>query len=105
MLKGLGRIFFALKYRTLKRIFACKDSSAPLVVFHKGKEVKIRRRCPHQGGPLEKGYIQGDHLVCPWHGCRFLLAAPSSITPFAPALGTKNQFSLNQPLPEVLSQT
>ena len=24
--------------------------------------------CPHQGGPLGKGRLQGCTLTCPWHG-------------------------------------
>jgi nitrite reductase (NADH) small subunit len=24
--------------------------------------------CPHAGGPLGEGSIEGDNLVCPWHG-------------------------------------
>ena len=24
--------------------------------------------CLHRGGPLGQGVIEGDKLVCPWHG-------------------------------------
>src|SRR5262249_53057332 len=24
--------------------------------------------CPHAGGPLSEGAIEGNNLVCPWHG-------------------------------------
>lgn len=102
-MKILGRFLFAFKHKTLKRISCDKDSSAPLSVYHKGKEVKVRRRCSHQGGPLEKGYIQGDFLVCPWHGCHFSLANPSSLKPFSPALGTQNEPLPDKPL-EIISQ-
>ena len=27
--------------------------------------------CPHQGGPLGKGRLQGCVLTCPWHGWQF----------------------------------
>ena len=27
--------------------------------------------CPHQGGPLAEGEIQGTCVTCPWHGWQF----------------------------------
>lgn len=27
--------------------------------------------CPHQGGPLGKGCLQGATVTCPWHGWQF----------------------------------
>ena len=27
--------------------------------------------CPHAGGPLGEGALDGQTLVCPWHGWRF----------------------------------
>jgi nitrite reductase (NADH) small subunit len=27
--------------------------------------------CPHQGGPLGKGALQGCVVTCPWHGWQF----------------------------------
>ncbi|GAA4283666.1 hypothetical protein GCM10022261_11970 [Brevibacterium daeguense] len=30
--------------------------------------------CVHAGGPLDEGRIDGDCLVCPWHGSKFRLA-------------------------------
>lgn len=27
--------------------------------------------CPHQGGPLGKGRLEGTMLACPWHGWQF----------------------------------
>jgi len=27
--------------------------------------------CPHQGGPLGKGRLNGCILTCPWHGWQF----------------------------------
>src|SRR5712691_12803106 len=30
--------------------------------------------CPHEDGPLAEGWIEGDAVVCPWHGFDFELA-------------------------------
>jgi nitrite reductase/ring-hydroxylating ferredoxin subunit len=27
--------------------------------------------CPHQGGPLGKGFVNGCIVTCPWHGFQF----------------------------------
>ncbi|MEK6238694.1 MAG: Rieske (2Fe-2S) protein [Planctomycetales bacterium] len=27
--------------------------------------------CPHQGGPLGKGELEGKIVTCPWHGWQF----------------------------------
>jgi nitrite reductase/ring-hydroxylating ferredoxin subunit len=27
--------------------------------------------CPHMGGPLGDGYLDGTTLLCPWHAWRF----------------------------------
>lgn len=34
----------------------------------------VRNVCPHKGGPLGEGEIQGSILTCPWHGWEFDLA-------------------------------
>lgn len=31
----------------------------------------VSNRCPHQGGPLGEGMIEGCWLTCPWHGWEF----------------------------------
>jgi nitrite reductase [NAD(P)H] small subunit len=30
--------------------------------------------CPHEDGPLAEGWVEGDAVVCPWHGYDFELA-------------------------------
>jgi 3-phenylpropionate/trans-cinnamate dioxygenase ferredoxin subunit len=30
--------------------------------------------CPHRGGPLSEGELEGAAVVCPWHGAIFDLA-------------------------------
>jgi nitrite reductase (NADH) small subunit len=27
--------------------------------------------CPHQGGPLAEGVVEGTVVTCPWHGWQF----------------------------------
>lgn len=33
----------------------------------------IENTCPHQGGPLAEGYIDGTTVTCPWHAWTFKL--------------------------------
>lgn len=36
-----------------------------------GKTVAVRNRCPHRSFPLSKGRLEGDVLVCGYHGMAF----------------------------------
>jgi phenylpropionate dioxygenase-like ring-hydroxylating dioxygenase large terminal subunit len=36
-----------------------------------GRPVAIRNRCPHRSFPLAKGRLDGDNLVCNYHGMKF----------------------------------
>ena len=36
-----------------------------------GKICAIQHVCPHQGGPLAEGGIEGKVVTCPWHGWQF----------------------------------
>lgn len=36
-----------------------------------GKIYAINHTCPHQGGPLAEGGIDGSVVTCPWHGWSF----------------------------------
>jgi nitrite reductase/ring-hydroxylating ferredoxin subunit len=31
----------------------------------------VAAKCPHMGGPMGKGRLEGDAIVCPTHGSRF----------------------------------
>jgi nitrite reductase (NADH) small subunit/3-phenylpropionate/trans-cinnamate dioxygenase ferredoxin subunit len=57
------------------------DPGKGLIVVVKGTRVAlfncdgvyyaIRNQCPHMGGDLGEGLLQGDVVTCPWHGWRF----------------------------------
>jgi nitrite reductase (NADH) small subunit len=39
-----------------------------------GKPLALDNVCPHRGGPLAEGTIEGGKVVCPWHQFEFDLA-------------------------------
>jgi multimeric flavodoxin WrbA/nitrite reductase/ring-hydroxylating ferredoxin subunit len=41
------------------------------VSFKDGRFGVISNRCNHVGGPLGKGRLDGDYVVCPWHQYKF----------------------------------
>lgn len=44
-----------------------------------GKFYAVDSTCPHKGGPLADGWIQGLTIKCPWHGATFSLETGSGI--------------------------
>ena len=75
--KLLSRLSFALTHKTIRRIVVDPADGSKIYAHAAGATRHLKRRCPHQGGPLEKGYFQGNDLLCPWHGCRFRIAQSS----------------------------
>ena len=46
-----------------------KIGDTPVAVFALGDDVVATNgKCPHAGGPLHQGEIEGTILTCPWHG-------------------------------------
>jgi nitrite reductase (NADH) small subunit len=44
----------------------------PIAVFNVGgRFYAINHICPHRGGPLASGILQGNVVTCPWHGWTF----------------------------------
>jgi phenylpropionate dioxygenase-like ring-hydroxylating dioxygenase large terminal subunit len=45
----------------------------PVVLYRKedGTAVALDDRCPHRWAPLSDGKLEGDNIVCPYHGARF----------------------------------
>ena len=46
------------------------DGSPPVAVFRTGDDeiFALIDRCPHRGGPLSEGIVQGRAVACPLHG-------------------------------------
>ena len=36
-----------------------------------GKFYATSNLCPHQGGPLAEGMLEGTQIICPWHAWAF----------------------------------
>ena len=50
------------------------DRTDIVLLRHAGRVYALGNRCTHTDGPLALGWIDGDRVVCPWHGARFGLA-------------------------------
>ena len=47
------------------------DGRLIALFHHDGAFYAIDNRCPHRGGPLGNGALDGDTVICPWHGWSF----------------------------------
>jgi nitrite reductase/ring-hydroxylating ferredoxin subunit len=46
-----------------------------LVLVRRGDVVfALKETCPHAGGPLAEGHLDGDTIICPWHGSALRLS-------------------------------
>ena len=53
-----------------------------LAVFNAGgKFYVLDDACPHRGGPLSEGEVQGAQVTCPWHAANFDLATGQHLCP------------------------
>lgn len=55
----------------------------------------VRDICPHRGVPLTKGWVEGEEIICPYHGLRYNSEGKCTLIPAQPEL-TKisDRFSL-----------
>ncbi len=57
-----------------QKLYRVTASGVPVVLLRQGEQVyAISATCPHAGGPLDEGPLQGDVVECPWHGSRFCI--------------------------------
>jgi len=52
-----------------------------LVVNVGGQLYAITNKCTHRGGPLNEGELEGNVIICPWHGGRFDLTNGKVVAP------------------------
>ena len=45
----------------------------------------IEDTCPHRGGPLSEGQVEGTAVICPWHGAKFDMTTGQVLGPPARA--------------------
>jgi nitrite reductase (NADH) small subunit len=57
------------------------DGRDLVVVNHDGQFYALDNRCPHLGGPLGRGRIEGRVVVCPWHGWRWDVKSGRAVWP------------------------
>lgn len=58
-----------LKQRALQQVVVGKTKIA--LTYLGGKFSAISGVCNHAGGPLGKGRLDGEYVVCPWHNYKF----------------------------------
>lgn len=48
------------------------EGGQPIALFNVDGEIyALDNTCPHAGGPLGEGPLEGDIVSCPWHGWKF----------------------------------
>lgn len=50
----------------------CEVGGKRIALFRRGASFRaIGALCPHKGGPLFEGHVDGDTVICPWHAWTF----------------------------------
>lgn len=59
-----------------------KVESQEIAVFNlNGQFYATQDTCPHEGGPLSSGFIEGENVICPWHGATFDIVTGKILEP------------------------
>ncbi|MHA3055062.1 aromatic ring-hydroxylating dioxygenase subunit alpha [Acinetobacter sp. ANC 4633] len=71
------------------------DVKLALYKTETGQICLVRDICPHRGVPLTKGWVEGEEIICPYHGLRYNSEGKCTLIPAQPDL-TKisDRFSL-----------
>ena len=57
------------------------SGEAVLVTNLNGKLYAVSESCTHRGGPLSDGELDGNTVICPWHGGQFEITTGKVISP------------------------
>lgn len=68
-----------LRHKPLKRTIL--DTHLALFRAAQGQVAALLDRCPHRNAPLSRGWIAGNHVVCPYHGWQFDAAGVCQAVP------------------------
>ena len=61
---------------------AAEIDGTRIAVFNVGGSFyALEDTCPHAGGPLSEGLVDGDKVVCPWHDAEFDLNTGDVLAP------------------------
>ena len=65
-----GRVALADAIVPVGAIVAARDGARPVAVARlaSGRLVVVDDTCPHDGGPISDGFVDGELLVCARHG-------------------------------------
>jgi len=55
----------------MHKVVKTEDGKELLIANIKGEFFAINNLCPHMGGPLNEGIMDGCLVSCPWHGWQF----------------------------------
>lgn len=59
-----------------------KVEDKPIAIFNlNGNFYATDDTCPHEGGPLSYGFIEGENVTCPWHGATFHIMSGKTLEP------------------------
>lgn len=73
------------------------DIRLALYQIESGKIYLVRDLCPHRGVPLSKGWVEGEEIICPYHGLRYDGSGQCTKIPAQPELThISSRFSLRQ---------
>jgi nitrite reductase/ring-hydroxylating ferredoxin subunit len=57
------------------------EGRPPLAVFHvNGEYYTTDDTCSHGDASLAEGFVDGEHVECPWHSGRFCLKTGAALT-------------------------